>query len=324
MSSLRLTLAAAALSLSATLAPAATVGGYTSFFALGDSLTDNGNLFARTTLLGSPFPPSPPYFNGRFSNGPTWAETVAARFAAAGLFAANFAFGGANAVTDGVDIIPDLELQLGIAAASVPPVALGSNPLVSLWFGANDIFNELDKAAPTEASAVAVAEAAAAAVAGAAAFIAQNGVTNIILFNLPDLVKIPRFAMIQTDDVDKATAATSAFNARLALSAAVLRSQGVNVIEIDVKSLFDELIAEPEQFGVGLENATDFCVKTMPPSVCTPEELEKLAFFDQSHPTAKVHGVVAQNVLAAIPLPASALMLLAGLGGMAALRRRAA
>ncbi len=321
MNTLRLTLAAAALSLSASLAPAATVGGYTSFFAFGDSLTDNGNLFAAT---GNTFPASPPYYNGRFSNGPTWAEHVAARFGAAGLFAANFAFGGANAVTDAVDSIPDLELQLGIAAASVPPVALGSNPLVSLWFGANDIFNELDKPMPTTESAVAVAQAAATAVAGAAAFIAQNGLTNIILFNLPDLGKIPRFAAIEPGDVDKATAASAAFNARLALSAALLRSQGVNVIEIDVKSLFDDLIAQPDQFGVGLEDATDFCVKTSPPAVCTPEELEKLAFFDQSHPTAKVHGVIAQTVLAAIPLPASALMLLAGLAGLAALRRRAA
>jgi outer membrane lipase/esterase len=322
MKTLRLTLAAAALSLTASLAPAATVGGYTSFFALGDSLTDNGNLFAQSTLLGMPFPPSPPYFNGRFSNGPTWAEHVAARFAAAGLATGNFAFGGANAVTDAVDAIPDLLLQLGIAEASVSPSDLGLKPLVSLWFGANDIFNELDKPTPTTESAVAVAQAAAAAVAGAAAFIAQNGLTNIILFNLPDLGKIPRFAAIQTDDADKATAATTAFNARLALSAAVLRSQGVNVIEIDVKTLFDELVAEPKTFG--LKDATDICFKPAVPSLCTPERLAELAFFDQSHPTATVHKVIAQNVLAAIPLPASALMLLAGLAGLAALRRRAA
>jgi phospholipase/lecithinase/hemolysin len=320
MTFLRLTLAAAALSLSATLAPAATVGGYTSFFAFGDSLTDNGNLFAAS---GGTFPPSPPYFNGRFSNGPTWAETIAARFAAAGLVAANFAFGGANAVTNApADTIPDLQLQLGIAAATVPPAAIGSRPLVSLWFGANDIFNELDALAPTEASAIAVAQAAATAVAGAAAFIAQNGLTNILLFNLPDLGKIPRFAVNDPTDAEKATKASQAFNARLGLTAALLRSQGVNVIEIDVKSLFDDLIADPTQFG--LKDASDFCVKTSPVSICTPQKLAELAFFDQSHPTAKVHGVIANTVLAAIPLPASALMLGAGLAGLAALRRRRA
>src|SRR5689334_21238030 len=39
----------------------------------GDSLTDDGNLYA---LLLHVIPKSPPYFEGRFSNGPTWAEGV--------------------------------------------------------------------------------------------------------------------------------------------------------------------------------------------------------------------------------------------------------
>jgi phospholipase/lecithinase/hemolysin len=35
-------------------------------FVFGDSLSDTGNLFK---LTGDLFPPSPPYFNGRLSNG---------------------------------------------------------------------------------------------------------------------------------------------------------------------------------------------------------------------------------------------------------------
>ena len=37
----------------------------------GDSLSDNGNAFKAT---GGAIPASPPYFNGRFSNGPVWVE----------------------------------------------------------------------------------------------------------------------------------------------------------------------------------------------------------------------------------------------------------
>ena len=40
--------------------------------AYGDSLTDNGNLFAIT----NPHNPPPPYFQGRSSNGPTWVEVL--------------------------------------------------------------------------------------------------------------------------------------------------------------------------------------------------------------------------------------------------------
>lgn len=45
---------------------------YSSFWALGDSHSDNGNLFAATSNATppNPTPASPPYFDGRFSNGP--------------------------------------------------------------------------------------------------------------------------------------------------------------------------------------------------------------------------------------------------------------
>ncbi len=312
MKTLRLTLAAAALSLTASLAPAATVGGYTSFFAFGDSLTDNGNLFAASGL--PPFP----YVAGRFSNGPTWAEYVAARFAKAGLFAANFAFGGATAVTN-ADAIPDLQAQLFIAATNVPPVALGANPLVSLFFGANDILDELKTPGVTEASAVAVAGAAGKAVANAAGFIFGTGITSFVLFNLPDLGTIPRFAALPAAAAI-ATAATDEFNKTLAASAATLRAGGARVIEIDINSLFEDLLDDPTRFG--LTNATDPCFTGV--SLCSAQEAMDRAFFDDIHPNARVHQVIAGNVLAAIPLPASALMLLAGLAGLAALRRRAA
>jgi outer membrane lipase/esterase len=316
---LGLALVTASLSVFAGPAPAATVGGHTSFLAFGDSLTDPGNLYA---LTGNTFPPSPPYFEGRLSNGPVWADYVAETFRTAGRFTANFAFAGANAVPDGIDPVPDLPQQIGIAAATVPPAALGSRPLVSFWFGANDIFNELDKAAPTLPGVIAVAEAAADAVGLGALAVAAAGVADIILFNLPDLGQIPRFALFDPVDVPKATAATDAFNARLALGAAALRSAGVNVIEIDIHSLFDALIADPTRFG--LTNATQPCFVPSPFSLCTLEESLEWAFFDQSHPNIVVHGTIGDIVTAAIvPLPASVLMLGAGLGGLVLVRRRA-
>src|SRR6185369_7310765 len=40
--------------------------------AFGDSTCDNGN--GTYTYLNHTYPPSPPYYNGRFSNGPVWVE----------------------------------------------------------------------------------------------------------------------------------------------------------------------------------------------------------------------------------------------------------
>ena len=48
--------------------------GLTEIVAFGDSYVDTGNLFVAT---GGTFPASPPYFSGRFSNGPLWVERLA-------------------------------------------------------------------------------------------------------------------------------------------------------------------------------------------------------------------------------------------------------
>ena len=61
----------------------------------GDSLSDTGNLFAATGGTN----PIPPYFNGRFSNGPVWVETLAASLGLpvnpSLLGGTNYAFAGA-------------------------------------------------------------------------------------------------------------------------------------------------------------------------------------------------------------------------------------
>jgi hypothetical protein len=55
--------------------------------AYGDSLSDNGNIYAV-----SGFPP-PPYYNGRLSNGPVAVENLAAQL---GATLVDFAWGGAT------------------------------------------------------------------------------------------------------------------------------------------------------------------------------------------------------------------------------------
>ncbi|MBE9166826.1 SGNH/GDSL hydrolase family protein [Pleurocapsales cyanobacterium LEGE 06147] len=60
---------------------------FSKLYVFGDSLSDSGNLFNATTYVQSfeeflevdipVIPPSPPYFEGRFSNGPVWVENLA-------------------------------------------------------------------------------------------------------------------------------------------------------------------------------------------------------------------------------------------------------
>jgi len=59
--------------------------------AFGDSTCDNGN--GTYTLLNHTYPPSPPYYNGRFSNGPVFMEYLS-NILNATLY--DYAYGGAT------------------------------------------------------------------------------------------------------------------------------------------------------------------------------------------------------------------------------------
>ena len=101
----------------------------------GDSLVDNGNAFRAT---GGIIPPSPPYFNGRFSNGPVWVEGFSTELKLPAGSNSNFAFGGATSGTGNtIDVaLPGLTTQLDRFLLLSPTV--NPNQLFAIWAGAND------------------------------------------------------------------------------------------------------------------------------------------------------------------------------------------
>src|SRR5262245_27393617 len=74
-----------------TVAPA-----FSGLVVLGDSLSDQGRLFAAT---GGLFPPDPPYFQGRISNGPVWIEDLAPQLGLSVSLANNLSVAGATTGT---------------------------------------------------------------------------------------------------------------------------------------------------------------------------------------------------------------------------------
>jgi thermolabile hemolysin len=72
----RLRVAVLAASLACSAAHAAT---YPAMYSFGDSLSDVGNAYIASGLIGTPVPISPPYAKGRFSNGPIWLDDLSAK-----------------------------------------------------------------------------------------------------------------------------------------------------------------------------------------------------------------------------------------------------
>jgi outer membrane lipase/esterase len=294
MSGRRLGLAALALALVSTSALA-----QQRYVAFGDSLSDNGNFFAATGQ------PPAPYFNGRFSNGPTWVELLAGA-PMAGFFPAapvnnalstNFAFGGAR--TDngpGSPTAPNISGGTGAQISSylARGGTFGPTDTVTMWAGANNIFQGLPVAAANPLTAQATMQGIAAAAAGNVATqvgqIAGAGARQIIVMNLPSFASVPEFAGGPASAL--AGFSTSVFNGVLSSSIATVAAAnpGANITSVDVASVFSALQANPAAFGFG--NATASCIATLA-CVANPAARDQYAFWDGVHPTAAGHRLIA-------------------------------
>ncbi|MBR8833796.1 MAG: SGNH/GDSL hydrolase family protein [Stigonema ocellatum SAG 48.90 = DSM 106950] len=111
---------------------------YDEIYVFGDSFSDTGNVFDATN---GAIPPSPAYFNGRFSNGPVWVEYLAQDLGLTLNPHNDFAFGGATTGVDNINVpgLPALQQQISSFTAENP--SADPNALYIVWAGANDYFN---------------------------------------------------------------------------------------------------------------------------------------------------------------------------------------
>lgn len=308
---------------------------FTSYYAFGDSLSDNGK-------LNGVIPFAAPSDGGRFSNGPVWTEQLADQFTAAGLQAINLAIGGATATGPDLGALdPNRLFTLGGQVGqfsdinTLGGVFSGANPLVSVWMGANDLFDILDPLVTTTFNALDAADAVEAGIRSIATLGAQFD--SFLVVNMPDLGRVPAFSTLLGDPSSAgpasaaATAATNAFNAQLAQNVADLRGDGFEVLTFDANALFDQVLDGPLTgdlaafAGMDLRNPCTVSITSTAFPYCSDPDLT--LFVDGVHPNRIAHEVIAARVttaLAPVPLPAGGALMLLGLGALALIRRRAA
>lgn len=327
---------AAALSvLMAGQAAAATIAdAYSSYWALGDSLSDNGNLSFLAYAVGTELnytdqTGTNSYYTGRFTNGRTWAEYVADDFTAAGKATGNLAYGGSEALEPDVfwDLTPGLDYQRK-KLLNENRSDFGTNPLVSIVMGANDLLQAMG-----DSDILDVAVRAANKITSTARTLANNGVSDFLIANLPDFSTIPRYNLFQTSLKSTAKAATDAFNAQLYSNILGMRADGLNVATLDLHGILADLQADPASYGL-----TDAVRPCLYPSraeasangdaqSCSDSELLSRLFFDDVHPSARIHeafGDAVREALAPapVPLPASLPLMLGGVAILGFMRRK--
>lgn len=280
-------LAALTLAASAALATAASAQSYGRLVVLGDSLSDNGNLYLAS---GGTQPPSPPYFQGRFSNGRVFTELLgfnAANFNGAVTGSINLAYGGSR-TDNNVAFPPGMRQQLTTYLGRGG--AFGANDLVSVLGGANNIFQALPTAGVSSNPVAAITPTLSAAVADLNFLvndIAGRGAGTILVTNLPRLGITPQFRTSPAAAL--ADYAGSTFNSGLqtALLTTAAARPGTNIILFDLAKVSDLLASSPGRFG--LSNVTEACFNGV--TVCANPD--SYLYFDGVHPTAAGHRLVA-------------------------------
>ena len=303
-------LMATTLALGLSLVPVlATAGPFRGVVVFGDSLSDSGNVFAATKpVLAKAIPVSPPYFQGRFSNGPVWVDILAEHlglplrpFLQGGT---NFAFGGAATGFDRPDLfendvrvlIPSLRTQ--VTTFLVQHLFDKADPaaLYIVWGGANDLRDALVTAPDPFAEAHQAVEDLAAAITD----LAEARAVSFVVPNMPNLARIPESRRRDSAAMAQATAVSVAFNDALRTALDALEAaHPITIIRLDTFTLLEEIIRDPDRFD--LSNVTEPCLAGDPFTGGMPcPQPETHLFWDSIHPTTAAHALLADLAVAAL------------------------
>jgi phospholipase/lecithinase/hemolysin len=304
----------------------------------GDSFIDAGTVNQFTG--GVVAPAAAGFYQGRFSDGPTWADLISRRNLGGTVNsfytgnppgtipglpgfiytpgATNFAVGGARAIGDD-GLIPGLQTQLGLYGQYLAATGdlFDSRTLFVLNFGNNDV-TLLQQLAGNPAAQAAAAATYVSTMTGAASFLAANGARHILIAGVPNPTRLPGPAL------------QAALDAQLDLVGPGFAAAGVSLYRFDYFDFFKRLEDDPTQFGLPSTFITDqnrFCLAEVLPGPgidCTSYLL-----FDGIHVTEGVQRAIAFEIeglvglRGVVPEPATWAMMIAGFGLVgSALRRR--
>lgn len=291
----------------ALLAPAVEAASFSSVIVYGDSLSDNGNLFAATGIPGGP------YYNGRRSNGPVAVEQLASALGAplidfawigATTGTGNYGDGGTTTSFGGYSL-PGMQTELAATQAGLGPYL--SSALFVVWGGPNDFLApSLLDTTPAAIVARAVGDEI-----GIVSTLLGMGAQHILVPGMPDLGLTPYFQSLGTTAAAQGSALTDAFNGALASS---LPS---GVLFYDTAALIRDMGANPASYG--FTDVTDACYNGV--TVCANPS--QYLFFDDFHPTTATAGYAAAGLLdVVVPEPSTVALVFAGLGLLVGMRKR--
>ncbi len=218
-------------------------------YFFGDSLSDTGNLYR---YLGHFLPKSPPYYKGRFSNGPVWSEIVFKDYFRKGdVKDFNYAVGGAAAV-----LSVNAPLPFTLATEVDDYIYLHgekdkSKNLYVVWIGGN---NYLKGPTDVEAITTKVVDAIDYSIEN----LIKHGASKFLVANLPDMGSVPEGR--ENGKEQLLSQLSKRHNEKLASKMDVLRKKypEVTFVFFDVQQKFDDFYRHPEKYNIHHVNTACF------------------------------------------------------------------
>ena len=223
----------------------------------------------------------------------------------------NFAFAGAlssdlNVIDDDATFLagflPGFQTQVDTFAtlsAFAPP---NPNALNVVWVGGND-YNEafFNPASLGGLSLEQLPNSVTGNIVNGLTQLSSLGAKNFLVVNLPSLGETPLADSLDTETQQNVSSLlnqlTATHNKLLSekLGAFGQSHTGTNVTELDVNTLFSDLLADPSAFG--LTNVTDPCLTNFF-DVC--DNPDQFLFWDDIHPTTAAYQIVSNFALASL------------------------
>lgn len=274
-------------------------------YVFGASVSDTGNACNQTAAACTPAP----YASPRFSNGPVFAEVIAARYGASvtasRLGGTNYAYGGARTgpIAGTTQGVPNMVTQVDQYLTSV---GFQANPqylyILDVVTVGNDIVDALTQSATNPNAPATILTAAIGNVFSMVNRLYAAGARHILLTNSTDIGRTPRAQALGPTAVAGATQMSLQFNGGLAQQLPSIRAAtpGLNLYFVDVGAFTAEAMGNPA--ALGYTNVTQACLNDLvqPPTFCGAAAATYF-FWDSFHPTARTSDLIAQRAVTLLP-----------------------
>ncbi|WP_419420358.1 GDSL family lysophospholipase PlaA [Legionella sp. D16C41] len=266
----------------------------------GDSLSDNGNLYE---YMQHRIPQSPPYYNGRFTNGPVWIEQLTNSYFPNKVQShlLDYAFGGAaisdNTADDEVLFTLNREIKTYLLAHNDKA---DPKSLFVIWIGGNNYLALPEN--EEEANTMVVN-----GIKEGFQKLINTGAKHILVLNLPDLGKGPAARQLHAEE--QLTRLSTRHNELLLQAVNDLKAKysEVKFLYFNTYQTVNNLLELAADYG--FNNTIDTCYDVLvakPSKQATllmaakpgqvDENCEGYLFFDPVHPTALAHQIIAGEV----------------------------